>query len=647
MNKLPWFLAKDSQYTYISKDVPYLVLDWETTNLEYGSPLNPQNRIVLACWRLVQPAGTSLMRPDGSVLEKYAFGDEYSMNTLLDDIKYVSDAGGFIVAHNLKFELQWLKRCGLELRSVLGYCTMLGQWVLDGNLNPGRSLEALGQRYGIGSKGSLVSALMAAGVCPSAIRRDWLLKYGHQDVALCHQLFKLQVAQLEERGQLHLAHVRNLTCSALADMEFEGMQLDAAAVEEEYYKTQAEWEDTQAQLYIVTGGINLASPKQVGQYLYEKLKFRVPKDFRGETMKGVAAPVMAKLEADTEEQSKFLELYKRFNKVDSLLTKNLVFFKGVVDEYNGKFYGNFNQGIAGTHRLTSSGRPVTLSGLKKPKGAQLQNLPRQYKRLFWSGSDDYLVGEADGAQLEFRVAADLGHDQVAYDVIANDGDVHTDTATVFVDWGKDHPENPHPDFIGKDYKSGRQPAKSQTFKPLYGGKGSHPAEVEYCEFFKNKYKGVADTQYNWSLEVLNNKELRTPYGMRFYWPDTVMKKGGYITNSTQIYNYPVQGFATAEIIPIALVHFWHRTAGMRIVAFTTIHDSIGSRVHKDEVEAYKEISKQSLTTDVFTFLRDVYNYEFKVPLGVGIKVSRNWGASDLEEIWNVFPDGKETHKTKG
>ena len=267
--------------------------------------------------------------------------------------------------------------------------------------------------------------------------------------------------------------------------------------------------------------------------------------------------------------------------------------------------------------------------------------------MFWSGSDDYLVGEADGAQLEFRVAADLGHDQVAYDVIANDGDVHTDTATVFVDWGKDHPDNPHPDFIGKDYKSGRQPAKSQTFKPLYGGKGSHPAEVEYCEFFKNKYKGVADTQYNWSLEVLNKKELRTPYGMRFYWPDTVMKKGGYITNSTQIYNYPVQGLATAEIIPIALVHFWHRCAGTRIIPFTTIHDSIASRVHKDEVELYKDISKLALTHDVFRFLAEVYNYHFKVPLGLGLKLSRNWGDTSKEEIWNVTCEGEETYKTKG
>jgi DNA polymerase I-like protein with 3'-5' exonuclease and polymerase domains len=643
MSELPWFLGKGAQNTYVSA-VPYLVLDWETTNLEYGSPLNPQNNLVLGCWRIVEP--------DGCIRNKYQFGDEYTMQQLLDDIAYISSKKGFIVAHNLKFELQWLKRCGLDLRSVLGYCTMLGQWVLDGNLNPGRSLDVLGTRYGIGKKGNLVSVLLEQGVCPSAIRRDWLLRYCQQDIELTHLLFTKQVLQLHQREQLHLALVRNLTCSALADMEFEGMQLDPAAVAEEYEKTNAEWHETQEELYKITGGINLASPKQVAKYLFEDLAFAVPRDFRGKPMltgsgePSTNAQVMARLEAKTEEQKAFLALYSRFNKADSLLSKNLIFFKGVCDEYDGKFYGNFNQGIVGTHRLSSSGRPIVLSGLKKPKGAQLQNLPRSYKRLFWAGDDDYDIGEADGAQLEFRVGAELGHDEVAYEVICNSGDVHTDTATVFVDWNRDNPDVLHPDFIGKDYKSGRQPAKAQTFKPLYGGKGNHPAEEAYCEFFKKKYKGIADTQYNWSLQVLNNKKLRTAYGMEFYWPDTQMMRNGNISNSTQIYNYPVQGFATGEIIPIALVHFWHRTANRRIYMFTTIHDSIGSRVHKDEREAYMEISKQALTTDVFNFLRDVYNYDFKVPLGVGVKLGRNWGQGKQEHVWSVWPDGKETYQMK-
>lgn len=641
---LPWFLGKNSHLAY-TENVPYIVLDWETTNLEYGSALNENNRLVLGCWLLVSPEGWTSQR--------YVFGDEFDMQKLLDDIAYVNGRKGFVVAHNAKFELQWLKRCGLDLRSTLAYCTQLGQWVLDGNTGLGdRSLNAVAARYGLGSKNDLVSKLIDAGVCPSGIRRDWLLKYCQQDVELCHEVFLIQRQRLLERRQLHLAHVRNLTCSVLADIEFEGMSLDKEAVKQEYEKTKAEWKEASEKLYTLTGGINLASPKQVAAFLFDELKFAPPLDYGGRPMltktgnASTGADALARLVAKTDKQREFLEVYGRFNKLDSLLTKNLVFFKKVCDEYDGKFYGIFNQGVAGTHRLSSSGRPLLFDGEKKTKGAQLQNLPRQYKSLFWSGDEDWFIGEADGAQLEFRVAADLGHDPVAVEMISTGGDVHTDTATVFVDWNSSNPDDPHPDFIGKDYKSGRQPAKPQTFKPLYGGKGNHPAEKEYCLFFKDKYKGIAKTQEGWTHLVLNNKQLRTPYGMIFYWPDTVMKRGGYITNTTQIYNYPVQGFATGEIIPIALIHFWHRIAGHRIRVFTTIHDSIGSRVHKDEVEAYKEISKVSLTTDVYRFLEEVYDYKFVVPLGVGVKVSRNWAQTKTEYSWNVWPDGKETYQVK-
>lgn len=644
LKPLPWFLEAGSQYSYLSK-VPYIVLDWETTTLDFGSAINKDNRLVLGCW--------SLVLPNGVVKKKHIFGDEYDMQPLLDDIEFIKAERGFVVAHNAKFELQWLRRCGLDLRSVLAYCTMLGQWVLDGNTGIGqRSLDTLGIRYGVGRKASLVNRLIDAGVCPSAIRRDWLLKYCQQDVELCHLIFKEQLRLLIDRQQLHLAHVRNLTCLALADIEFEGMTLDKEAVKAEYEKTYAEWDAAQQRLHILTGGINLASPKQLGEFLYKQLKFAEPLDYTGKPMRtgggqvSTNATALQRLVAKTDVQREFLEVYRRFNKADSLLTKNLYFFLKVCDEHDGIFYGSFNQGVVGTHRLSSSGRPLLFAGEKKTKGAQLQNLPRNYKKLFWSGDEDWLIGEADGAQLEFRVGAQLGNDPVAIDMISNNGDVHTDTATVFVDWGAEHPENPHPDFIGMDYKTGRQPAKPQTFKPLYGGVGTHPAEKEYCEFFKKKYKGIADTQYNWTLQVLNTKQLRTPYGLTFYWPDTIMKRGGYITNTTQIYNYPVQGFATGEIIPIALVHFWHRSAGYRIKIFTTIHDSIGSKVHKDEVEIYKELSKQALTTDVYRFLREVYDYEFVVPLGVGVKTARNWAQTKQEHAWNVWPDGRETYTLK-
>ena len=259
-------------------------------------------------------------------------------------------------------------------------------------------------------------------------------------------------------------------------------------------------------------------------------------------------------------------------------------------------------------------------------------MPRQYKGLFWSGNEDYFIGEADGAQLEFRMAAELCADSTATDEIVNDVDVHSITADTLTAAGE---------------PTTRQQAKASTFAPLFGGMGKSDAQRKYAEFFKRKYIGITDTQNGWRNNVVARKLLRTALGMIYFWPDVKVNRYGYNNRTTEINNYPIQGSATAEIIPIALIHFWHRTrAGGKITLLNTIHDSIVSKVHKDSVEEYKELSKQALTHDVYNYLRDVYDYQFTVPLGVGVKVSRNWGKTKEEHIWSVDPDGTETYKVK-
>lgn len=146
-------------------------------------------------------------------------------------------------------------------------------------------------------------------------------------------------------------------------------------------------------------------------------------------------------------------------------------------------------------------------------------------------------------------------------------------------------------------------------------------------------------QHTWAEKCAARGWYDTPYGMRFYFPDTKVTRSGYITNSTSIYNFPVQGFATGEIIPIALVYFWHRSRGKNIKMFCTIHDSIVSRVHKDSIKEAQDIASKALTSDVYKHLERVYNFKFHTPLGLGMKTSRNWGDTKDELKYDVFPDG--------
>lgn len=234
----------------------------------------------------------------------------------------------------------------------------------------------------------------------------------------------------------------------------------------------------------------------------------------------------------------------------------------------------------------------------------------------------------------------MGNDEVAKEEIAREVDIHTNTAKVFLEAGNQR------EFIGLSLKEARQPAKPQTFKPMYGGKGTTEAEKEYCKFFQNKYRGIADTQRSWEMRVTNDKELRTPYGLIFRWPNASVGRWGDLNVRTNVYNYPVQGFATGEIIPLALVLFWQLCRDRDVHVINTIHDSIIARVHKDSVEWYKETVRLCLTTYVFLFLKEFYRYEFRTYLGCGIKISRNWGDTNKEVTYNVSPDGSYTEKTK-
>lgn len=629
-NDLPWFIrhpeAALESYTSGRKLV---CLDLETSNLDKGSALNPDNHIILACWKVVDA--------DGTAESKHHWGDEYDQAELETDIL----SADFIVAHNAKFEMQWLKRMGMELRDILCYDTMLGEWVRAGNRGGQAgwelNLDDTAKRYGLKGKAPIPSMMLKMGISTADIPVEYLLPYCHDDVEQCYGVYLQQRELLHEDKLLHLALARNLCCAALADIEFNGAELDAARVEEEYNKSIEEFRQLDDQLAAMCGGINLSSPKQLGEFLYDVLGFVVPKDHYGKelkTAKGLPktdVKTLDKLVASSDKQREFLSLYKRRNKLDSLITKNLDFFRLICEQKAGKFYGNLNQGFTQTHRLAATGRPILFDGQKKPKGIQYQNLPRQYKRLFTAHNPDEECLEFDAAQLEFRVAADLGHDAVATEEIITGFDVHSYTASVLTAAGE---------------PTSRQDAKASSFAPLYGGGGSTPAQKEYAIAFKEKYSGISSTQKEWTMEVLDCGKLRTPYGMVFHWPGTRMNGKGYVDNTTSIYNFPVQGFATAEIIPVALTYFWQRSKHLRCSVFNTIHDSICARVNKEDMQEAKDLAKQSMTYDVYKFLEDVYDYRFTVPLGIGLKVAKHWSDTKEEEVVDVWPDGREVVKNK-
>lgn len=604
---LPTWLQRPDPRIFTSEK--YVVLDFETTNLDTGNAVNKDNRLLMAHY---------LRNDDPSTVHEIV-GSEYEMQELLDALEWAD----FFVAHNAKFEYKWLLRCGADLTKLIAFDTMIAEYVIAGNRGWKLSLGAISARRGFGGKDPYVDLCIKGGVCPSDIPKNFLSRRCKKDVIQTREVFLQQKHELDDAGLLPVFFTRSIFTPVLADMEMNGMVADEGRVVEEYKRLTSELSVLDAEMNEFTGGVNPKSYPQMREFIYGTLKFK-PLKVRGKEVFGTDADTLSALKATNKKQRAFLELRKKHSKVSALLTKSVQFLMGVVTERNGLFFAQFNQTVTKTHRLSSSGLPVKFDMYEKAKSVQFQNFPRQYKPLFKARRDGWKIGEADGAQIEFRVAAFLGDDKQAKADIREGVDVHLFTASTITEAGQ---------------ATTRQEAKSHTFKPLYGGQSGTEAERAYYTAFKEKYSGVAEEQTRWIAEVVRTKSLRLASGLRLYWPHARYSSSGYVDGQAQICNAPVQSLATAEMMPVAITYMWHymKAEGMQSFMVSTIHDSVVSELHPDEEELYKKLAVKSFTTDCYSYLETVYGLKWDVPMGVGIKIGEYWGEGD-EEVFTMEPE---------
>jgi DNA polymerase I-like protein with 3'-5' exonuclease and polymerase domains len=544
---------------------------------------------------------------------------------------------GVLVAHNAKFELMWLNRLGCDTTGLLVWDTMIAEYVLAGNRQWALDLGSVAARYGLPGKHPLCDALMAGGVCPSEMPRHLLEARCRRDVATTEAIFLAQKTKLAEAGLLPVMFTRCILTPVLAAIEAVGMSVDAAAVRKEFSRVAVGRANVETEINQLTGGINLRSTKQLGEFVYDTLGFTELVDRRGNVRRTPGNARLTDTEsldaltATTERHREFIRRRKEYGDFNARLTKTLDFLGAVCAKHGSHFHGTFHQTRTQTHRLSSSGRKIPISGSDgqtKERGIQFQNLPVEYKKLFTTLEPDYVMVEVDGAQLEFRVAAFLGQDPVAARDIVTGHDVHAYTASILTG-------RPMETITKKQ----RTAAKPDTFKPLYGGQSGTKAQVTYYEAFRRRYCKIEDTQKGWVHTVLREKELRTVTGLTFYWPDTRMESSGHIRNTASVYNYPIQSLATADIIPISLTFlYWRAMVSELRVKFTnTVHDSVTMECHKDDVAALRKLAEAAFLEDTYEYLDRVYGIKFNVPLGLGFTAGTHWGEGEEIKISRPNP----------
>lgn len=306
------------------------------------------------------------------------------------------------------------------------------------------------------------------------------------------------------------------------------------------------------------------------------------------------------------EAEQFLKDLQRLSAVSSYLSS----FVGGIEQFT-KPDGLLH--VTLTQHITATGR---FSGVSP----NMQNMPRgktfPVKKAFKSRWANGYVMEADFAQLEFRVAAFLSQDELAIHEVSTGFDVHSYTAKVITEAGE---------------TTSRQEAKPHTFAPLYGatGYGRTPAQEAYYIAFIAKYEGIAGWHKQLGEEALRFEKITTPSGRQYAFPGVYRRKNGGVSDFTRIKNYPVQGFATGDIVPVVLCEIESRLHGMRSLLVNTVHDSIVIDVHPDEYEAVLRLI-EGINNDLHLIIQHAFGIDFNVPLLLEAKIGPNW--LDTKEV---------------
>ena len=301
-----------------------------------------------------------------------------------------------------------------------------------------------------------------------------------------------------------------------------------------------------------------------------------------------------------DEAFNFLSDLKRHNAVSSYLSS----FVNGIRSYT-KESSFLHVGL--TQHITATGR---FSG----RNPNMQNMPRggtfPVKKVFVSRFNNGKILEADFAQLEFRTAAFLAQDETAMEEIATGFDVHAYTAKVITDAGQ---------------PTTRQAAKEHTFAPLFGasGYGRTKAEATYYTHFNDKYKGIAKWHKKLGDEALRFMKITNVSGRQYAFPDVTRRSSGTPTHFTMIKNYPVQGFATGDVVPVVLNEMHERLRQMKSCLVNTVHDSMVVDVYPDEVDQVIQLVND-LNLELNKLIEETYGINMNVPMLLEAKIGNNW-----------------------
>lgn len=309
--------------------------------------------------------------------------------------------------------------------------------------------------------------------------------------------------------------------------------------------------------------------------------------------------IIERLKVASEGQAReFLEGLSRINSVSVYLS---TFINGIRKglRNNAILHPSFMQCVTATGRLSS-------------RNPNFQNQPRTNtfpvrKCILSRFGPDGLILSGDAKQLEFRVAGELSDDQQIFKDVLAGIDVHAATA--------------------KWTKLSRQDSKPYTFAPVYGAtdRGKPDNIAAYYRYFQQHYKGLFTAHREWENRVLETGSFISPSGREFIYPGTVRYPGGKVSNSTILANYPIQSFATADLMIIFCLNTWklYKLHNLKSLVILEVHDDVTADIYPGELQIAAELMVEAFNS-IPQECVERYEYELKMKLEIELKVGVNW-----------------------
>ena len=510
------------------------------------------------------------------------------------------------IGQNIKYDLEVLAAYGVELKGEM-FDTMIAHYLLQPELR--HNMDYMAEVY-LGYKTIHIDELIGPKGKGQRSMRDLppgeVYEYAAEDADITLKLKNILEPRLKDAGVWQLfTEVEMPLVRVLASMEMNGVRLDTASLKETSQILTQRMTDIEQEIYRLAGEeFNIASPKQVGEILFGKMKI-VEKPKKTKTGQYVTSEeVLQQLRGKSEIVGKILE----HRGLKKLLGTYVDALPKLVNPRTGHIHTSFNQTVTATGRLSSS-------------DPNLQNIPvrgedgKEIRKAFVP-EEGCLFFSADYSQIELRVMAHLSGDENMQEAFREGYDIHAATAA------KIYHETM--DSVTRDQ---RTKAKRANFGIIYGITVFGLAErldisrkeaTELIDGYFATFPHVADYMEQAKQTAREKGYAETLLHRRRYLPDITSHNAtvrGFAERNA--INAPIQGTA-ADIIKIAMVRIYDRfrREGLRSKMLLQVHDELNFSVVPDEKESVERI--------VLEEMQGAY------PLNVPLVADCGWGANWLE-----------------